>query len=255
MSVFEKYSQYYDLLYQDKDYLAEARFVLDTIARHASRAAGILEFGCGTGAHASLFASSGLTVHGVDLSGDMLTRARTRCNALPPETARRLTFSAGDIRTYRTDRRFDVVAALFHVMSYQTSNEDLLAALHTAKEHLSEDGIFIFDYWYGPAVLMQRPSVRVKRMDSDQLSVTRIAEPRMNAEKSCVEVNYTVFVCDKKSNVIEQMAETHVMRYLTGAEVHLLAQSAGLRVLESCEWMTRRTPDFDTWGVCTVLGR
>src|SRR6202021_2412457 len=104
-------------------------------------------------------------------------RASTRARALPPETARRLTFSSGDIRNYRAGKRFDVVAALFHVMSYQTSNEDLLAAMVTAKEHLTPEGIFIFDYWYAPAVLTQQPSIRVKRMESDRLEVTRIAEP------------------------------------------------------------------------------
>lgn len=255
MGVFESYSQYYDLLYRDKDYAAEAKFVLDLIAKHAPKAAGILELGCGTGAHARLFATEKFTVHGVDFSSEMLSVAKRKATEMSPDIGGRLLFQEGDIRTFRTDGRFDVVLSLFHVISYQTSNEDLLAALRTAEAHLSKDGVFIFDYWFGPAVLTDRPTVRVKRMESENVAVTRIAEPDIDAEKSCVKVDYTVFVRDKNTDTTERLHESHLMRYLFLTEIELLAKSVGLRVIESGEWLTGKSPGFDTWGVCTVLGR
>jgi hypothetical protein len=56
---------------------------------------------------------------------------------------------------------------IFHVFSYQTTNGDLVAALTTAKEHLNPDGILIFDCWYGPAVLSNKPTIRVKTIEDD----------------------------------------------------------------------------------------
>ena len=47
--VFDTYAHYYDLLYQDKDYVAEAEYVAAYIQSHSPQAERILELGCGTG--------------------------------------------------------------------------------------------------------------------------------------------------------------------------------------------------------------
>ena len=58
--------------------------------------------------------------------------------------------------------KFDAALMMFAVLGYQVENDDVLAALRTARRHLEPGGLFIFDVWYGPAVLHQRPSERVK---------------------------------------------------------------------------------------------
>jgi len=72
---FDTYLWYYDLLYQDKDCAAEAEYVASNILSSAPYARYILELGCGTGAHAEHLSRMGYTVHGVDISAEMLARA------------------------------------------------------------------------------------------------------------------------------------------------------------------------------------
>ena len=72
MSVFGAYSNYYDLLYEDKNYSKEVEFVSSVIRRHAPGAATVLDLGCGTGIHACAFAREGYQVTGLDRSADML---------------------------------------------------------------------------------------------------------------------------------------------------------------------------------------
>ena len=253
--MFGSYARYYDLLYRDKDYATEVLFVESLLARHSPRARSILELGCGTGVHAGLLAAKGYSLHGVDMSEDMLKGARSRCAALEPVLRDRLSFSVGNVRDCRLGREFDAVVSLFHVVSYQAANADLSAMFDTVTLHLRKGGIFIFDFWYGPAVLTERPSVRVKRMESDAIRVTRIAEPVMDARASCVDVNYHIFIHDKATQRMEDLKETHRMRYLFSTEIEMLAKAAGLRVEDACEWLTRREPSFDTWGVCAVLSK
>jgi SAM-dependent methyltransferase len=251
--VFNQYSRYYDLLYRDKDYAAEAGFVSGLMARHAPQSKSLLELGCGSGRHAELLAGRGFKVHGVDLSADMLAQARARLDKVPTDVRTRLAFSEGDARTVRLGQRFGCVISLFHVMSYQATNADLIAAFTTAREHLEPGGAFIFDCWYGPAVLTDRPAVRVKRMEDDAISVTRIAEPVLHPNECLVDVGYTVLVRDKATQVVDTISETHRMRYLFRPEIELLAQSAGMRVEHACEWLTGHEPGEDTWGVCFVV--
>ena len=66
--VFETYSQYYDLLYKDKDYKAETDYIISLIKEYHSNTDTILELGCGTGMHASILAENGYKVEGIDLS-------------------------------------------------------------------------------------------------------------------------------------------------------------------------------------------
>jgi len=196
---FGHYSRYYDLLYADKDYAGETAYIWSLIQAHASQPAGsLLELGCGTGIHALMLEEkTGLRVCGVDLSETMLERARARASAkgIPEDS---VSFHLGNACAFRIDRRFDVVASLFHVLSYQTTEERLNALFETAATHLDRGGLFIFDFWYGPAVLSQGPSVRAKRLGDEHIAVTRLAEPVIRDADNVVDVNYDLFVLDRQ---------------------------------------------------------
>ena len=261
MAIFSNYARYYDLMYQDKDYAGEAQFIQRLIQTHAPGTTTILELGCGTGNHAMLLAKEGYQVHGVDLSKEMLGYANERCDRLSPALATKLQFSQGDLRQVRLvgvasqneNRQFDVVLSLFHVISYQTNNEDLLAAFETAKAHLVPGGILIFDVWYGPAVLSDPPTVRIKRLEDRSIQVTRIAEPVMEPNKNLVDVNYHIFIKDLISSKIDEVKEVHTMRYLFRPELELVLDRLQMQIVESREWLTDRQPGLNTWGVYFIV--
>ncbi len=249
--VFGDYSLYYDLLYKDKDYEGEADYIRALMQTYSPAGTTVLDLGCGTGAHDVLLCRHGYSIDGVDLSHDMLSKAHEKI-AASPELASTLRLHHGDIRTVRLGKTVDVVLSLFHVMSYQTSNDDVQAAVATAKQHLAPHGLFIFDCWYGPAVLTDRPTVRVKRLENDAITITRIAEPTLYPDKNLVDVNYTVFITKKNTGAIQEIHETHTMRYLFSPEVEMLLAQAGFKILLSEGWMTKQPVGFDTWGATFV---
>ena len=252
MTVFAGYSRYYDLLYRDKDYAGEAQYIADLVRRHSPDAKSVMEIGCGTGAHASEMARLGFELEGVDMSEGMLEAAEARLSSLDPALASKLSFSRGDARTVRLGRKFDAVISLFHVMSYQTSNDDLAAAFTTAREHLEPNGVFVFDCWYGPAVLRQWPSITEKHLSDEATEVFRRAEPVIHANENTVDVNYTVTVNDKLTRAEEVLKETHHMRYLFTPEIELALETAGMKLVDSRGWMSDDAPGFETWGACFV---
>ncbi len=248
MPVFGAYSRYYNLLYKDKDYAGETDYVLRLIEKHHPGTGSILDLGCGTGKHDLLLAQKGYDVTGVDRSEEMLAEARANAQA----RSSRATFLQGDVRTVKLDKTFDAVISLFHVMSYQATNEDLAAAFATVRAHLKSGGLFIFDCWYGPAVLTDRPSERVKRLEDESISVARTAKPVMHPNENLVDVNYRVVIQDKTSGNVEEINETHRMRYLFKPEVEVLLRAQGLTMIHCEEWMTGKAPGFDTWSACFV---
>lgn len=251
MSVFGAYSRYYNLFYKDKDDHGEAEYAHGLIQRFCLGAASILDLGCGTGRHDVLLAAKGYAITGVDRSEEMLAAARTRLANLEPRPSA-LDFIQGDIRSVRLGEKFDVVVSLFHVVSYQTANTDLHAMFATARAHLKPGGLFLFDCWYGPAVLTERPSVRVKRLEDEEIEVVRIAEPLIQFNQNCVDVNYHVLVTEKASGRVEQIRETHRMRYLFAPETDGLLRETGFEPLLCEEFMTGRPHGSDTWAVMWV---
>lgn len=253
---FAAYSLYYDLLYQDKDYLGEVDYVKSLLARFSTWPKSILEIGCGTGRHAELLADSGFDVIGVELSKSMLAEATRRASIFSLKgTSGQFDAILGDARTFRSARSFDSVISLFHVVSYQTSNEDVNSMFATVSHHLNPGGLFVFDVWYGPAVLAMRPSVRIKRIKSDSVSVLRIAEPDIDINRNVVEVLYTALVNAKTNGEAETIIERHPMRYFFKPELELLADAHGMRIIHAEEWMTSAAPSDSTWGVAFVAQR
>lgn len=243
-AVFDAYSHYYDLLYSDKDYVAEVEYLCDLLKRYNNSGHELLEFGSGTGKHGCLFAERGYCVTGIEQSPEMVSQALI---------ADGFSCQVGDICTVHLGRTFDVVLSLFHVVSYQVSNEALRALFARASEHLESGGLFVFDVWYSPAVYAQRPEVRVKRMANDKVAITRIAEPTIVPNENRVDVHYTVFAHDVVTGESQTFTETHPMRHFSIPEMDNLAAQCGFERIIAEAFLTGEEPGENTWGVCFVL--
>jgi SAM-dependent methyltransferase len=247
---FGEYSRYYDLIYADKDYRAEADYVAARLRNAHAGVHNIVEFGCGTGRHAALLAEAGFAVTGIERSPTMLAQCR---RVRGPGERGSFTTVEGDVRNTRAPGSFEAVISLFHVVSYQTTNDDVVAMFRNAARHLQTGGLFLFDVWYGPAVLTLRPEVRVKRVGNEQARVTRIAEPDLLADANRVDVRYEVFIEDIAGGTIRRLTEAHRMRYFSTPEIGWLADLAGFRVINAEEWLTGQAPSTKTWGVAYLL--
>jgi SAM-dependent methyltransferase len=243
---FDAYSSYYDLFYKDKDYNKEVSYIDSLLRKYKVLGNKLLEFGSGTGKHGNLLAKKGYNVTGIELSDSMIQKAQQMDG---------FTCQPGDIRTISLGRSFDAVLALFHVVSYQTTNYDVLAVFQRAAEHLQVGGLFVFDVWYSPAVYHLKPETRVKRMDNDDVEVIRIAEPEILNNQNQVDVNYTVLVKDKLNSENHTFSETHSMRHFSIPELEFFAEKTNFQVLKTEEFLTDNLPSENTWGVCFVLKR
>ena len=248
--VFNEYASYYDLLYSDKDYESEAAYINSLLKKYRPDAKSILELGCGTGRHASLLAEQGYHVLGLDQSEEMLERATRRSAVGGRKSDGAAHFQKADIRSFELQEKFDVAVALFHVMSYLPTDEDFATVIKNVHRSLNTQGVFIFDTWYGPAVLMQRPEIRVKHMQNEHVSVTRIAEPVLHENRNICEVQYDIFVRDLTRDIIKEIREVHRMRYYFLTEVKTLLKDNGFALEDAFEFFTGAELSGLTWGSC-----
>lgn len=240
---FNLYSEYYDLLYENKDYDAEANYVSACIKNYSPDAKTILEFGSGTGGHGLILQKMGYDIYGLERSKQMIEEARL--HGFPCEQA--------DLINFEIDRKFDAVVSLFHVICYMNDNESLKKVFRNASKRLNSGGLFIFDVWYSPAVYHQKPETRIKKVENAEISVIRMAEPEIHSGKNVVDVNYTILVKNKSTDKWIVFQEKHPMRHFSIPEISLLASFTGFDLLKAEEFLTGNLPSENTWGVCFIL--
>lgn len=265
MSVFKKdYAEAYDSLYQSKDYEKECDFIEAVFKKFGSNVKTILDLGCGTGGHALILSRRGYNVTGVDLSQEMVDIGIRKAE----KEKQSIEFIQGDISDIDLHRKFDAVISMFAVMGYQTTNSALAGACRTAENHLLSDGIFLFDCWYGPAVLTERPGFRIKEIMSgdrpavegkqslspDERKIIRFTEPVVDTLSHIVETRFKVWNVEG-DRIVSETNESHFMRYLFPQEIRYFLEVAGFRNIEFCPFLEPERPLTEHDWNMTVIAR
>lgn len=273
MSVFKKeYAKAYDLLYYSKDYEKECDFIEAVIRRSGCNVETILDLGCGTGGHALIFVRRGYKVVGIDRSQAMIDIARRKAE----NENLSIEYIQGDITGIDLNRKFDAVISMFAVMGYQTTNFALSAACHVAGSHLKPNGIFLFDSWYGPAVLIDKPGMRIKEIVLNNKSpipnienedkggyegftstgrIIRFTEPVIDTLSHIVETRFKVWLVEG-DRLVSETNESHFMRYFFPQEIKYFLEVAGFKNIELCPFLElERTLTEHDWNMGVIARR
>jgi len=249
--IFQDYAGFYDSLYKEKDYQAECDFVQRVLKIYGqNEIKTILDLGCGTGSHTFILADMGYTVTGVDLSERMLELARSKARA----QNKQIDFLKSDIRYLELTQRFDAAVAMFTVLGYQTTNQDVDSALKSVHQHLNPGGLFISDVWFGPAVLKERPDERVKTIEQNDRKITRHAQPFLDILNHTIEVSYTMSEV-KQGHAVAEVKESHLVRFFFYQELVNFLERNGFEILKICPFMDLDGQvDEHCWNI-SVIGR
>ena len=237
--MFNEYAKYYDLLNYNKNYISEVNTINKYINKYSINSKSIFEFGSGTGIHAEYLISLGYEVNGIEYSSSML-------DLLNPDLKSKI--KLGDLRFALPEKEYDVVLSLFHVISYMESNNDLNLAFSNANKHLKNGGLFIFDTWYGPAVLKNGLENRIKRIHKNDDLIIRFSESRLDENNNTVFVNFEIFIMDINHEKFKIIREEHKMRYYFVPELKKYGELNGFELLEYTAFPNSENLSTETWG-------
>jgi SAM-dependent methyltransferase len=240
---FNLYSQYYDIIYNSKDYSKEAKKVFDKIGMSAPK---LLELGCGSGGHAAIFSKLGSTITGLDLSRSMVEIANSK--NIPNFKA-----IESDIEKFSLGNKFDAAISMFHVISYLNSNDSIENCFNCVASHLNFGGLFIFDFWFAPAVYHQGFEHRIKVFENDNIKVTRESSTSLDIKRNVGNVVFDILVESKVSEEKQRIVEEHSMRFFSIPEIQLFANNSGFEVLEFFNLHGEDRPSLDTWAITVIL--
>jgi SAM-dependent methyltransferase len=250
MKNFLDYSKYYDVIYKDKDYKGETAFILKHLDKFSSRRSNLLSLGCGTCSYELLMAIKGYRIVGIDRSAEMLKVAAEKIKKAQLES--KIKIYQKDVQKFEFEEKFDSAFAMFNIVGYQTKNEEFKAMLKNVNKVLKPGGIFMFDCWYMPAVLKDRPVDRVKEIKIGKRRIIRLTKSRLNETGNPIEITFKVLEVENK-RLLSETEETHCMRYWSLPELTYFLNNTGFEVVKTCDFMNENSEiSENNWNIFVV---
>lgn len=237
----EKFAQYYDVLYMDKNYAQECDFIERQIRQFGPRnAKTVLDVGCGTGVHAIEMARRGYTVTGVEPSPHMIEKAHEK------NVGGKVTFMNGYVHD-SPEQPYDVVMAVFNVVNCLEDREQMLSLFKAIRARMREESLFIFDCWNGLAALRERPETRFKKVSHHPYEIWRVAIPELDADQQVCELCYHILVLEEDRK-IDEFESVHRIKFYTPEQIREMLADSKLHVVATNSfWDATRDAGEDAW--------
>ena len=238
---YVKYGDYSEDIFSDLyDYLplyaerGDVEFYLNCANKYGGD---LLELGCGTGRVAIPLAYLDLNIIGLDYSMPMLKKLKRKLQGEPDSISERIMLIRGDMTDFRFNRKFDLIIMPFRPFQHLISTDDQVNCLNRVREHLSPNGVFIFDMFNPtPAVLFTStfgPITDVPRFEmADGRKLTRISRIKKAHWKEKWNEYEFIYIIEESDGKREEIIQQTSMRYFSPEEMELIVDMSGLKIKE-----------------------
>jgi RimJ/RimL family protein N-acetyltransferase/SAM-dependent methyltransferase len=175
-----------------------------------------LELGIGTGRIALPLAARGVPVHGIDLSHAMAARLRAKPGG------EEIGVTVGDFATARVEGMFSLAYVVFNTIENLTTQDAQVACFRNVAAHLEPGGVFVVEVEV-PAVQWLAPGETMRVFDAGE---THWGIDEVDVERQGL-VSHHFELVDGR---FERLSMP--FRYVWPAELDLMAQLAGMTLLE-----------------------
>lgn len=185
----------------------------------------VFDLGCGDGRHAIELTKRGYRVTGLDLSEELLERARSRAQTLNIS----IEFIQGDMRDIPYTASFDLLVNFFTSFGYFQEDEENLRVLHAIARALRPSGRFLMDYLNRVHVLRTLVPHDQKEMDGIVIEQTRWVTGDPDRPGDHVRINKQVTMTEGECR---RTYEESVRMY-TLEELNAMMADAGLTIRQT----------------------
>ncbi len=233
MDSYRIIANYYDRSYEAKPHLEDLPFYIDFANQNGGP---ILELGCGTGRILLPIARSGIEITGLDISEYMLAVLKEKLADETNEVKAKVTLHHGDIRSFKTEKKYALVTIPFRALQHMYSISDQIAALNSAKDSLSGNGLLIFDV-FNPHFDKVYAGIGEEYLDFEWTSgdsqIKRYFRKDSIDKKNLSFTGAFIFRTYRDNQLILEEEDPIKMSFYTFPHLQLLFKIVGLEIVET----------------------
>jgi ubiquinone/menaquinone biosynthesis C-methylase UbiE len=231
--MYDKFAYLYDELMTDIDYKNWYMYIESLFHRFNKEPNSILEMACGTGNLSYYLAMKGYDLTCFDLSSEMLSIAYNKLRKF-----RNVKLLNQNMMNFCLNKKFDIVLSICDSINYIIDKNDLLLTFRNVREHLNEDGIFIFDinsYYKLKHIIGNNTFVE------DREDLFYVWQNYFDNINNIAEFYLTFFVADEKNKYM-RFNEEHFEKAYHKDEIIELLKSASFKQIYCFDGLTFNEP-------------
>lgn len=218
---YGEFAKIYDeLINEDINYDNMINRILKVCTENNIEFNNYLDIACGTGNVTVRLAKYFKEIYAVDLSEDMLREAYEKFKRERIKGK----IICQNMAKLSLNKKFDLITSVLDSTNYITEEEDLVSYLEGVKEHLNDNGLFIFDInsYYKLSEILGN---NIYTYNEEEVFYTW----ENSFEEELLSMFLTFFV--KKEELYERFEEEHLERAYTEKFIEESLQKCGLKVL------------------------
>lgn len=229
MSNMYQWADYYDLT--QRGVTGDVSFYLE----QAEQAGGkVLDLACGTGRISIPMAKAGIDVTGLDLSQEMLEKARQK--ASEEGVADSLRLLQGDMRHFDLGQTFSLIMIPFRSFLHLLQIHEQMKALTCIRKHLAPGGKLVMNVFVPKISHFHEENEKMSlrgtyRLDTGE-EVAMWDYTRYDHFQQLCEVTRTYERSEASGLVTERVTGRFTLRYIFPAELHHLLRLNGFKVTQ-----------------------
>lgn len=236
MSAYEGFAEVYDTFMEDTPYDRWTEYLTEIFKKHnLIRNTNIIaDLGCGTGNMTQRLARKGFDMIGIDISENMLTKAREKT-----EPDLNILYLNQDMREFELYGTVDAVVSLCDSINYITEEEDLLQVFKLVNNYLEPKGLFVFDI---NTIYKFRKILGDNSFCETTEDSAYTWENYYDEEESINEFYTNFFIKDEKTGLYTRHEEFHYEKGYEIDKIKELLEKAGLKFEAVYEELTFHKP-------------
>jgi len=233
---------YDELIYEDINYDSMCSRVIEICNKENICFNNYLDLACGTGNVTLRLAKNFKESFAVDLSEDMLREAfeklkkeKVRCKII-----------CQDMSELSLNRKFDLITSVLDSSNYIIEEEKFVNYLKSVKDHLNDDGLFIFDInsYYKLSNILGN---NIYTYSEEDVFYTW----ENTFEDELLSMYLTFFV--KRGELYERFEEEHLERAYTEDFIEEALKEAGLKIIGKFDGYTDKKVSINTERIVYVV--
>lgn len=233
MEIYNEFASIYDELMNDFDYKSWFNYIKEIWKKYDKNPKKILEMACGTGNLSYYMGKEGYKLTCFDLSDNMLSKAYEKLFRF-----KNVNLLNSNMIDFKFNEKFHSVVSICDSINYIVEEDDLLKTFKNVWNHLSDDGVFIFDinsYYKLKYIIGNNTFIE------DQDDIFYVWQNNYNDDSDVCEFYLTFFSRNDSENYI-RFDEMHKEKAYKIDKILELLKMAGFSNVEHFEAFTFEAP-------------